>query len=116
MDKIYEPIILYDDHCPLCHHLGQRIAEHLPLGWHIQSWQSYAQKHDLPKKADKLRVVVESELLEDQEAWEFLFMNIPKLSSYTKVASRLGLQKQSIHIVRNSARLFRYLCRRCNRI
>lgn len=115
MDLIYDAIILYDDHCRLCRKLASLMAFHIPKGWHLQSWQSYALTKNLSPKSDKLRVLVGDDLLEDQEAWEFIVMNIPQLKKHLKLASRLGLYQISISAVTRSGRLLRYFCGRCGR-
>ena len=114
------PVVLYDDDCPLCRSLAALVAQRSGLR-HI-AWQEFqgteAAQSILPAErlaapADRLRVLVQHELIEGEAAWSYLIEHFSDLAGLEWLAARTGLRSPLARGAQAAGSFLRRLCRRC---
>lgn len=119
--------VLYDADCPPCCLFAQFATKSLGGQINFLPWQSLqtAAPGALPahlaaidsgtrlKPADRLRALVDGDLLEGEAAWTALVERYTQLTSLGWLAEKMGLTRQAARALDRSGDLLRRLCRRC---
>jgi len=110
------PIVLYDDDCYLCRSFSALAGKLVKEEMIFESWQSYKQRSDSELDSDKLRVLLTTgELIEAEQAWEWLLKEHPNLKPLGWMAEKLGITKQTAKLIRKSGDTLRIFCRKCKK-
>ena len=110
------PIVLYDQDCYLCRSFAGFAEKLVDNEMTFESWQSYKERSGSELESDKLRVLLaDGNLIEAEQAWEWLLLEHPKLKPLGWVAEKLGISKQTAKAIRKSGDTLRIFCRKCKK-